>query len=92
MKEVHTLQLKRVWRVSAKKSERVQMAKRIDTVGFFSKKKLQLFLQTWDLFMLFSRRRQKGKMWKGMPLLLFKNLLTCIYLKAHNFLLLHFPA
>lgn len=92
MKEEHAWQVKRVWRSSAKRSEHVQLAKRIETVVFFSKKQLQLFLQTWDLYRLFSRRRQKGKMGEGMSLLLFKNLLTYIYLKAHNSLFLHFPA
>lgn len=35
MKEEHAWQVKRVWGDSAKRSEHVQLAKRIDTVGFF---------------------------------------------------------
>lgn len=43
MKEEHTLQGKGLLRVSAKKSEHVQRAKKIDAVGFFNKEHLQFY-------------------------------------------------
>lgn len=43
MKEEHTLQGKGVWRVSAKKSEHVQRAKKVDADGFLNKEQLQFY-------------------------------------------------